>query len=158
MRVYTVPLAAATLPATNAFDLFELTPADDKPIALLGLTIDNVGIAADAGDAQEELLAVNIYRGFTTSGSGGSSPTIYPVQTADASAGFTAEAANTTVATTSGVIIIPLGWNVRVPMREFWPIELCPTASQANTTLVVRIAAGGADAITINACAWVAEL
>ena len=33
MRVYTVPLAAATLRRPTRSDLFELTPADDKPIA-----------------------------------------------------------------------------------------------------------------------------
>jgi beta-lactamase superfamily II metal-dependent hydrolase len=42
-------------------------------------------------------------------------------------------------------------------MREFWPLELCANADQNNTSLVVRIAAGGADSILINGCLWVAE-
>lgn len=158
MRVYTVPLAAATLPATNPWDVFQITPAANKPVALLGMTIDNVGIAVSAGDAHEQLLAVNIYRGFTVAGSGGSTPTIYPVQRNDAAAGFTVTAGNTTVATTSGTIITAIGWNDRVPLREFWPMELCVTASASDTTLVIRIAANGASSVSLNANIWVAEL
>ncbi len=158
LRVYTVSFLAQTIPATNALDLFELTPADDKPIRILGMNIDNVGVAADAGDAQEELLGISIYRGFTVSGSGGASPTPAAVDRNGSAAGFTAETMNTTVATTSGVSILPFGWNVRIPLREFWPEELQVNASQADTTLVVRLAAGGGDSISINGCLWVAEL
>ena len=57
--------------------------------------------------------AVNIYRGFTTSGSGGSSPTItrcrLPPRTRQQIHGGSCEHHRRT---TSGVIIIPLGWNI----------------------------------------------
>lgn len=159
MRLYTVTFAAATLPATNPIDVFAITPAAQKPVAFVGLTIDNVGIGADAGDAQEELLSVAVIRGFTSVGSGGATPTPAPVQTADVAAGFTAHTNDTTVATTgTSVNVIEIGWNVRVPLREFWPIELCPTASVTNTTMLVRIQAGGADTISYNGTLWVAEL
>lgn len=159
MRVYAVTFAAGTIPATNALDLFEISPADDKPVALLGLTLDNVGVAADAGDAQEELLGLTVVRGYTSSGSGGSTPTPTPLGPIDTAAGFTAETLNTTVATTgSNVTCAAFGWNVRVPCREFWPMELWPMASQAHTTILVRLAAGGGDAITANGTLYVAEL
>ena len=159
LRTYTVTFAAGTIPATNALDLFEITPADDKPVYLLGLTLDNVGVAADAGDAQEELLGLTVVRGYTVSGSGGSAPTPAPLGSSiDTAAGFTAETLNTTVANTgSNVTLLAFGWNVRVPLREFWPQEIWPGASQANTTIVVRLAAGGGDAITANGTLYVAE-
>lgn len=158
LRVYTVNFVAQTIPATNALDFFEITPADDKMVRILGLSIDNVGVAADAGDAQEELLSVGIYRGYTVSGSGGAAPTPFALDRNASAAGFTAETMNTTVATTSGVIAVAFGWNVRIPLREFWPEELQVGASQADTTLVVRLAAGGADTISANGCLWVAEI
>lgn len=159
MRVYAVTFAAGTIPATNALDLFELTPATNKPIALLGLTLDNVGVAADAGDAQEELLGLTVVRGYTASGSGGSAPTPAPLVFNDTAAAFTAETLNTTVANTgTAVTLAAFGWNVRVPCREFWPQELWPHASAANTTIVVRLAAGGVDTISANGTLYVAEL
>lgn len=159
MRIYTVTFAAGTIPATNALDLFEVTPADDKPVALLGLLLDNVGVSADAGDAQEELLGLTVVRGYTASGSGGSAPTPAPLNPADTAAGFTAETLNTTVATTgTAVTLAAFGWNVRVPCREFWPQELWPVAGQGNTTIIVRLAAGGADTISANGTLYVAEL
>lgn len=158
LRVYTVSFLAGTIPATNALDLFEITPADDRPVRILGMSLDNVGVGADAGDAQEELLSISVYRGFTVSGSGGSAPTPFALDHRGVAAGFTAETLNTVVATTSGVSGIPFGWNVRIPLREFWPEELQMSGDQSNTTLVVRLAAGGADVISANGCLWVAEV
>lgn len=161
MRVYTVPFLSGTLPATNAIDLWDIAPASNKPIALLGISLDNVGIATDAGDAQEELLPISIIRGFATVGSGGSSATAVAVQENDTAASFTARTLDTTVAVVGGgstVNVAGLGWNERVPLREFWPLELCPTCSSALTRLVVRITTAGADSLTISGTAWVAEL
>lgn len=157
-RVYSVIFENVAV-GTAAQDLFEITPADDKPVALLGLTLDNVGGTADAGDAQEELIRLSIIRGFTASGSGGSAPTPAPLNHIDTAAGFTAEVNNTTVATTgTSVILAAFGWNVRVPLREFWPQELWPMASQANTTILVRSGSTLADAITMSGTLFVAEL
>jgi hypothetical protein len=157
-RVYTVIFENVAV-GTAAQDLFEITPADDKPVALLGLTLDNVGGTADAADAQEELIRLSIIRGFTTSGSGGSAPTPSALSPNEAAAGFTAEVNNTTVANTgTGLVLAAFGWNVRVPLREFWPEELCPRANQGNTTIVVRSSSTLADAITMSGTLYVAEL
>lgn len=161
MRVYTVPFLSQNLPATNPIDLWDIAPATNKPIVLLGISLDNVGIAADAGDAQEELLPIQIVRGFATVGSGGASATSMPVQENDTAASFTARTCDTTVAVVGAGatnVIGGLGWNVRVPLREFWPLELCPTCSAAQTRMVVKLTAAGGDAITISGTAWVGEL
>lgn len=154
-RFYTVPFENVAISVTQ--DLFELTPADDKPIAVYGLTLDNVSGVADAGDAQEEFLRLKISRGNTASGSGGSAPTPAPIGKA-AAAGFTAEVNNTTPATTgTEVMLWPLGWNVRVPLREFLPEEAWCHASQLDTLLLVRLMTAPADSIAVSGCLWVAE-
>jgi hypothetical protein len=157
-RYYTVIFENVAV-GTAAQDLFELTPADDKPIAIMGLSLDNVGGTGDAGDAQEELIRLSIRRGFTASGSGGSAPTPVPLGPNTAAAAFTAEVNNTTVANT-GTSTIPWvgGWNVRVPFREYWPEEMWVGCSQANTTIVVRSDSTLADAITMSGTLFVAEL
>lgn len=157
-RNYSVVFENVTVSASQ--DLFEITPADDKPILLTALTLDNVGGTADAGDAQEELLRLLIRRGHTTSGSGGSAPTPRPLLTGSAAAGFTAEVNNTTIASTAGTTgdMWSGGWNVRVPLREFWPEELCIGASQADTTIVVRLLSTPADAISMSGTLYVCEM
>lgn len=155
-RIYSVIFENVAVAAAQ--DFFELTPADDKPIRILGWELDNVGGAADAGDAQEELWRLAIVRGHTTSGSGGSAPTPAPVNRNDASAGFTAEANNTTIASTSGTTIWAGGMNVRVPGPMFLTPEACPTASQADTTIVLRLLSTPADSVSMSGTIWVEEL
>lgn len=157
MRVYTVSFDAVSVAAAQ--DFFEITPADDKPVKLLGLTLDNVGGTSDAADAQEELLRLSIVRGHATGGSGGTAPTPRPTIGADSAAGFTAEVNNTTIASAgTGVTLAAFGWNVRVPLREFWPEECQFAAGQGDGTIVVRLLAAPADAVSMSGTLWVAEL
>jgi hypothetical protein len=152
-RVYCVDIASTSLSA--ATDLVEITPADDKPVSIVGIFLFQT---SDLGDAQEEVRAIQIIRGNTTSGSGGSTPTPIPLQHADAAAGFTVETVNTTVAADgTPVTLLTDGWNVRLPYL-FQPIDdlMTPSASQANTTLVVRLDTP-ADAITVRGSVWVRE-
>lgn len=156
-RMYTVNFENVAV-GTATQDLFEITPADDKPIRLVALYLDNVGGAADAGEAQEEFIRLSIVRGHTTSGSGGTSPTPAPARPIDTAAGFTAEVNNTTIASTAGTTIMAFGMNVRAGLREVWPDELQPAASQANTTIVVRSLSTLADAIQMSGTLWVMEI
>src|SRR6185295_18361286 len=124
-RMYTVSFENVSLSAAQ--DLFELSPADDKPIELCGLYLSNVGGTADAGDAQEELLRLLVRRGHTTSGSGGSAPTPAPLDPNDAAAGFAAEVNNTTIASSGTTADLHAdGWNIRVPYQLVWPPEMRP--------------------------------
>lgn len=156
-RDYTVVFENVSVTASQ--DLFELTPADDKPIRIMGLTLDNVGGTADAADADSEQLRVTIIRGFTSSGSGGSAPTPAPLHSSvDTAAGFAAEVNNTSKATTgSTATLAAFGFNVRFGSREFWPEECWPGASQANTTIVVRLESTPADAIAMSGTLYVRE-
>jgi hypothetical protein len=158
-RLYTVIFENVSIPATNAMDLFELTPADDKPIEIAGMFLSNVGGAADAGDAQEELLRLLFRSGHSTSGTGGTAPTPRPAKSrADAAAGFAAEVNNTTVASAGTPLDLHAdGWNVRIPYQLIVPPEMRIGASQADSTLVVRLLAGGADAINVSGTLYVLE-
>ncbi len=152
-RVYSVIFSAVAV--TAAQDLFELTPADDKPIEIVGIEL---GQSSDAGDAQDEILQLSIIRGFTTSGSGGTAATPSPMLPNDGSAGFTAEVNNTTVANTGTTNTLYTGaWNVRAGYINWFPEGCRPSATQGNTTIVVRQTAP-ADSITMSGTLYVREL
>jgi len=151
-RVYAVPFAAVAI--TAAQDLVEISPADDQPVELIGWH----GQTTDAGDAQDELLQITVIRGHTSSGSGGSSVTPAPLSPNDAAAGFAAEINNTTIASGgTTATLFASAWNVRAGSDVWLPEDVRPRASQANTTLVVRMSAP-ADSITTNGVFWVREL
>lgn len=152
-RFYTVAFEAVAV--TAAQDFWEVTPGDDKPVAIYGMFI---GQTTDVGDAQDEMLRYQVIRGHTTSGSGGSAGTIRPLNRSDATAGFAAETNNTTVATTGTTHTLHTDtFNVRVGEKCWLPAGSWWSASQADTTIVVRLAAAPADSITMSGTLYVAE-
>jgi hypothetical protein len=153
-RIATVVFSNVSISAAQ--DAFEITPADDKPIELVGVCFAQRGVA-DVGDAQEEMLGWTVIRGHTTSGSGGSAATPRPVKRSDA-VSFTAEVNNTTVASAgTGVTLHEDAFNVRAGLTFWWPEGTEPETSQGDTTIVVRFPAP-ADAITISGTLYVREL
>lgn len=154
-RVYTVVFANVSLAAIQ--DLFEISPGDDKPVEILGLELTQVGLA-DVGDASEEILRFAFIRGHATSGSGGTAATPRPVKRSDGAAGFTAEVNNTTIASAgTGITTHESAFNVRAGYLNWWPLGTETDASQADGTLVVRLVAAPADAITISGTLYVRE-
>lgn len=152
-RTFAVSFNAVAI--TAAQDLFEISPADDKPVRLLGLV---VGQYSDVGDSNSENLSLSIIRGYTSSGSGGSAFTALPLDPNDSAAGFSAEINNTTVANTGTAVTLWSDvWNTQAGYQVWFPEGAQPQASQANTTIVVRITAP-ADSITTNATLIVQEL
>lgn len=154
-RIYTVIFSAVAV--TTTVDFFEIRPADDKPVDILGLFI---GQSSDFGDAQAELLPYTVVRGFTTTGSGGASPTPVPVgSSAGVAAGFTAKTCNTTLATT-GTTTTPHSDTFHVASGEkLWLPEGCEWGcSQADTSIVVRLGTAPADSLTMSGTLYVKEL
>lgn len=152
-RIYTVEFEAIAV--TVAVDFFELQPADDKPVNIFGLFLSQ---SSDTGDAAEELLRYQIIRGHTASGAGGSSATPRSVNRSDSSAGFTAETNNTGAA--SGGTTHNLhsdAFNVRTGLQLWLPEGAEWGASQADTTLVVRLKAAPADSLTMSGTLYVEE-
>lgn len=151
-RQYAVTFTAVAISAAQ--DVFEITPADDKPCRIISCRL---GQYSDVGDAASENLSVQVIRGYTASGSGGSSATPVPLDPGDAAASFTAEVNNTTVANTGTAVTLHSDvWNTQAGYAENFPENVQPGVSQANTTLVVRITAP-ADAITSNGTLIVEE-
>jgi hypothetical protein len=153
-RKYTVDLAPTTF--TVAADLFEITPADDKPIRIVSV---NLHQTSDVGDAQEEIISLVWVRGNATSGSGGSAATPRPNNPNDTAAGATAEVGNTTAASTGSPVNSPRhGWNIRAPLERPYTPEEAPECSQGNTMIVLRMAAAPVDSLTIGGCVTFEEL
>lgn len=157
-REYTVPYSGTLTAAGGDADLFEFTPADDKPIELIGLKL---GQHSEFGDAAAESIRISIIRlpATVTSGSGGSAPT--PAKrndSADAAAGFTVECNNTTVATTSGSAetLDEFGWNIQMSPCDFVFPEGAYKVKQGEA-LVVRCQSTVADDVSIAIQATVRE-
>lgn len=158
-RIYVVEFHAVAVSAQQ--DFFYIKPAADKICFIEEIKIANVGIAADAGDAQEELLAVElIYVPATvTVGSGGGAFTPLPLAINDTAAGFTARINDTTPATTSGSLSRrdTDGWNVRIPYIYLPAPEHRAIVSNA-AAIVCRLSSTPTDAITTSGRMMVREL
>lgn len=159
-RMYTVSFTGDIAAADGDVDLFEILPADDKPCRLVGLVL---GQSTEIGDAQEEGIRVDIIRlpATVTSGSGGSAPTPATLDSADAAAGFAAEAKNTTVATTSGtaVTLDRCPWNLRgSPLERWWLDERVRPIVKQGEALVIRWQTTVTDTVTVDATAYIEEM
>jgi hypothetical protein len=154
-RVYTVEFENAAITAANGdYDLFELTPSDDRPIKIIAITLD---VLTELGDAQEEILRYRVIRGHTTSGNG-TATTPRPVDPRDAAAGFTAETVGSTIASSGTVVNLHSGgFNVRVGERLFLPDKCSWKADQGDTTIVVRLMAAVADDLNMSGTLYVEE-
>lgn len=152
-RIYTVSFSAVAI--TAAVDVFELTPADDKPIEILGFFW---GQSSDFGDAQAEQIPYKVIRGHTTSGSGGGTATPRPLNRSGAAAGFTAETNNTTAASAGSPVDLHADViNVQAG-EKLWLPEGCEwEASQGDTTLVIRLMGAPADSLTASCTLYVRE-
>lgn len=152
-RVYTVSFTEIAV--TVAVDVFEITPADDKPIEVLGLFISQ---SSDFGDAAAEIIPYRVIRGHTTSGSGGTATTPRPLDRSGAAAGFAAETNNTTAASVGSTVDLhAAAFNVAVGEALWLPDECLWEATQADTTLVVRLASAPADSIDLSGTLYVRE-
>lgn len=150
-RIYAVTFSNVSVSAQQ--DFFYLKPAADKVCIVHSVNLSNVGGAADAGDAQEELWRVEvIYLPATvTVGSGGGAFTPLPLLVNNAAAGATARINDTTPATTSGSSSIRHadGMNIRIPYVYLPAPEQRMVVANA-AALVVRLVSTPADAVTMN--------
>jgi hypothetical protein len=153
-RLYAVSFTEVAV--TAAVDMFEIRPADDKAVEVVGLFIAQ---SSDFGDAQAENIPYRVIRGFTTSGSGGAAPTPVPMDPNTAAAGFTAETNNTAAATTGTTVDLHAStFNIAVGEALWLPEGAGWKATQTNTSLVVRLASLPLDSIDFSGTLYVKEL
>ena len=148
MAIYVATFTAVAV--TAAQDVFEIVAPAEGRVRIRELRL---GQYSDAADAQAEMLSILALRGYTTSGSGGSSVT--PANLAPVGlgtplvAGSTVEANNTTVAsTTTPLTLLADSWNVMGGFR-YYPVPEERIEIAASQRLVFRITAP-ADSITLN--------
>ena len=150
MTVFTAAFSAVAI--TAAQDLFEIVAPANSRIRLLEI---DIGQYTDFGDAAAEIIPLTMFRGHTVSGSGGSSVTPANVSPYGRAAGATVEANNTTVATTSGVLIWSTAWHIQAGFiwRPPEDMEMDPfrrqIVLQPSQRFVIRIGAP-IDSITTN--------
>ena len=152
-RVYSVQFDNVSVSASQ--DLFEIVPADDVPVKLLGLFLSQ---SSDVGDAAEEMARIRIVRGFTTSGSGGSAGSPTPMDSVNASAVFTAEMNNTDGAISgASAVLHSEAFNIRSGYANWWTPETFIRVAQGDSRLVVRLAASPADALSMSGTIYIQE-
>lgn len=159
-RMYRVPYTGTITNAGGDTDLMALTPADDKPIRLVGWMI---GQSSEVGDAAEENLRLTLRHmtaTVTVTGGTGVTPVANRPGTGDiVAAGLTATAHSTTVATTSGTstIMEELAWNVRnSPWERWFPEETRPVALQGEY-IILRQESTAADDYVLELTLFVEE-
>jgi hypothetical protein len=142
---------------TTATDIFEITPAADRPVVVYGMTL---GQTTDLGDASEEVLMVGIYRDCTA-GSGGTANTEYIYTNHSVAAANTAATRSLGTASTGGTLIDIIPWNIRVPLTWIPIPEMRPKFSNIaaeGPVSTFRLIAAPADSITLSAALYWTEL
>lgn len=153
MSLYWVTGATAASPAA-AFDAVELVEAGTGLLLVKRLMLWQT---TDLGDAQEEVLRAEWVRGNTTTGSGGQTTVITPLNSRDPAASTTAKLLNTTTATAgSPVSLGVMGWNIRIPLDVLYP-PLQEIVARNGERVCFRVSAP-ADAITCNCSCLIEEL
>jgi hypothetical protein len=153
-RCYTVNFTPTSV--TVAVDLIAIVAVTNIPIAVRAI---RVWQTSDVGDAQDEVITLNLVRGNTTAGSGGAAATPVLKGPKAAAVSFTARAGDTTAAS-AGTAVIPYstGWNVRNPFEITFTEDQMVSTDAVTGFLVLRFGAAPADAITVAASVDVAEL
>lgn len=154
--VYTVSFENQAFTNANGdYDFFELTPASNKPLEVIGLFIGNV---TELGDAQEEQVRWAAIRGHATSGNG-TSTTPRPVDASDGAASFTAETVGSTIASAGTAVNLHQDtFNIRTGLQLILPPEMRWKVSAAETTLVVRMLSTLTDDANLSGTLYVREL
>ena len=154
MPVFTATFSAVAVSAAQ--DVFEIVAHASSRVRVRKIFI---GQYSDAGDAAAEMPSVQVIRGYTVSGSGGSTVTPANLQPWSRAAVSVVEANNTTVANT-GTAEVLISETFNVQAGWLWaPGQMDPRRGasyedeyiylEAGSRLVVRITAP-ADAVTMN--------
>ncbi len=151
-RVYSVQFNDVAV--TVAQDLFELVPADDKPVRLLGAVIT----CKETETNEQFTCTVQRRTGAFTSGSGGSTPTAIKRSSSDAAAGFAVEANNTTRITSGAAEVYHVeGWPSQGGFA-YWPLPGTEITVTQVEALVVGLEVAPAASTKFNGVIYVEEL
>lgn len=142
-RMYSA--AFADVAVSEDADLFELVAPSDAAVIVHGCSITDVD-----GETSEQ-GQITIIRGFTTSGSGGSSLTPTPLQHGDAAFGGTVERYNNTLAQDgTGVTLLAEGFNFVGAGFRYTPTPEERIVLSPGQRLVVRLVDAPASARNLS--------
>ena len=154
--VYSAPIDA--LAFTLATDVFEITPAADRPIMVYGFSL---GQTTDLGDANEEVLRIGLYRDVTAGSTG---TTLTEVKYSNDAAQGTVSAAvvsNRGTPSSGGTLIDIIPWNIRIPLYWFPIPEMRPKFSNLaaeGPVSTFRLMTAPADSITVSGAIYWTEI
>ncbi len=154
--IYSAPMDA--LAFTTATDVFEITPAADRPIKIFGIQL---GQTTDLGDTQEEVLRIGVYRDVTAGSTGTALTEVALTNAAGAGTVQTAVVANRGTASTGGTLIDIIPWNIRIPLFYFPIPELRVKFSNLAAEGPVssyRLMSAPTDSITISGAIYWTEI
>ena len=144
MHIYTVSFTEVTVSALQ--DLVQMLASSTVPIRIYSVKI---GQTSDAGDAEAELLPVQLSRSdMTINGSGGSSATPAKHSPGSSAAATVCEINNTTQSTVTTVIVsdvfnVQAGWVYLPPPEE--RITILPTEG-----FIVELLVAPDDSLTMS--------
>lgn len=144
-RMYVATFTAVAVSAAQ--DLFEIVAGSGKPVVIHAIYLAQT---TDEGDAQSEMLGLELLRGYTTSGSGGSAPTPRALNGSNSvAAAATVEVNNTTQANTGTVHSLHSdAWNVQAGWQYVPPPEQRIELAAGERLVLAQEAP--ADAITMR--------
>jgi hypothetical protein len=158
-----VPATLTVTAAGGNTDLFQLNPATNKPVRLVGYRLGNTTEVGDAGEEGLELQLMHM-TATVTDGAGTGSTTVTPITVPrpgiGQAAGFTARVNSPTVATSTGTttVLEYVGWiNRSTPLEMFYPeLKWCPEAI-AGESLILRMNTSLIDDMTMQITVFVEE-
>lgn len=150
--MYTVSLSENAM--TGAFNIFELSPAVNEPIEIVGLFIAQTNIV---GDVAEEIIPFEIIRGALTTGTG-TAATPRPTNINGDAAAFTAKVDCTANATAgTAVTVFADAINLRAGYQVIFPDGMGITST--NTELIeVQLKVAPAASTDFTGTLFVREL
>src|SRR3989304_9742939 len=144
-RIFSIVFSAVAVTATQ--DFFSILPATQKPVKIHAVYLAQT---TDVGDAQEEMLRIQITRGNTTTGSGGSAVTPRPMDSNDTASGATCRVNDTTpVSAGTAVILHSETFNIRTGF-VYVPTPEARVRTQNAEFVVVQLMANPNDSITMS--------
>jgi hypothetical protein len=145
--IYTASFEDVTISTAGAHDCFELLPATQRPCIIHAVSLSQ---NTDIQDAGEFMARVQLIRGFTASGSGGSAATEVANDPSAPAASATVETNNTTPATTgTGAVLWSEAWNVRVGFY-YTPVPEDRIIVRNNELFLVRLVAQLTSAVDMS--------
>lgn len=146
MTIYSASFTGVAVTAQQ--DIFELAAPSSKAVIIHEVRLSQ---SSDVKDTEEEILPILLRRGVgSTTGSGGSTPTVIKLQTGDGTAGVVAKANNTTRMSTGTITtMVATTWNVRTEFL-YLPTPECRPVLAPSERFTAELSGTPADSLTCH--------